>query len=90
MQQKKPVRRSHLARPPKIPAIAVDLKKIKDVIFCTSEAAKYLGLSINTMRKYCQDGYFANADRFGNEWMIPRHDVYFWETNRKGKLGRPS
>lgn len=80
----------HAFQPDPSPSVAVDIERIKATVFCTAEAAEFLGLAINTMRKYCQDGCFPNADRFGNEWMIPRHDVYWWKNNRQGKLGRPS
>ena len=54
-----------------------------------SEAAKAMGLAYNTLRKYCQDGIFSNAQDFGREWVISQDDIDWWVANRRGRVGRP-
>lgn len=44
----------------------------------TTEVAKRLGLSEDTIRRLCSDGYFPNAWRLGGkstQWRIPETDV---------------
>ncbi len=69
--------------------VAADIQRIHSEVLCVAEAAARLKLSKNTVRKYCQHGIFQNAGQFGCDWMIPMHDVIWWEQNRKGKVGRP-
>jgi hypothetical protein len=53
------------------------------------EAAKAMGLQPSTLRKYCQDNVFTNAQAFGKEWVISHEDILWWVDNRQGRVGRP-
>jgi len=67
----------------------VQERQFRSVFLSTAEAATILGLSVATMRKYCQDGCFTNTFIFGSEWLVSMYDVQWWKQNRKGRLGRP-
>jgi hypothetical protein len=54
------------------------------------DAAKAMKLTPATIRKYCQDNVFTNAQAFGKEWVISHEDVKWWVENRQGRVGRPS
>lgn len=80
---------SQRKRTPHNPSVH-DAMKIFSAQFLSAKAAgDELGLSENTMRKYCQDGCFTNTQRFGGEWVISRFDIEWWRQNRQGKSGRP-
>lgn len=65
------------------------MRRFEAEFVSTADAAEILGLSLNTMQKYCQDGCFSNTKVFGGEWVISRFDLDWWKENRLGKLGRP-
>lgn len=65
------------------------IRRFEAEFISTTEAAAELGLTINTMRKYCQDGCFTNTKVFGFEWVISRYDVDWWKEHRRGRMGRP-
>lgn len=65
------------------------IRRFQAEFMTTAEAAAQLGLTINTMQKYCQDGIFTNSKIFGGEWVISRYDLDWWKLNRQGKRGRP-
>lgn len=84
----KSVRRNYRPEPNHLVQVQVD--QIRSQIMCTAEAAEELELTMNTVRKYCQDGCFPQAGVFGHEWLIPKADVLWWKHNRRGKMGKPS
>jgi response regulator of citrate/malate metabolism len=61
----------------------------KDEFKPSMEAAKAIGLSKNTIQRYCQDHILTNAQEFGRDWAVSRVDIDWWKENRKGKVGRP-
>lgn len=74
---------------PRNPAIDVLFMKLKREFKPIAQAAEEMGLQPITLRKYCQDAIFSNAQQFGREWVIAQDDIDWWNANRRGKVGRP-
>ena len=74
---------------PRRPHVDELFKKLIAEFMPIKEAAKAMGLEPSTLRKYCQDNVFTNAQEFGKEWVISQEDVLWWVENRKGRVGRP-
>lgn len=75
---------------PRRPQVDNTFRKLLADFMPIKEAAKAMGLAPSTLRKYCQDNIFTNAQEFGKEWVISHLDVQWWIENRQGKVGRPS
>jgi hypothetical protein len=75
---------------PRRPQVDNMFKKLLADFLPVKEAAKEMGLRPSTLRKYCQDNIFTNAQQFGKEWVISHEDIRWWVENRKGMVGRPS
>ena len=65
------------------------LSKTNDTIFTTTEAAKYMRLSVDTVRKYVQRGLIAAIGNAGTYHLIAKTecDRYLSERN---PVGRPA
>jgi hypothetical protein len=75
---------------PRRPQVDNVFAKLKADFMPIREAAKATGLAVSTLRKYCQDNIFTNAQAFGKEWVISHEDIRWWVENRQGRVGRPS
>jgi excisionase family DNA binding protein len=53
----------------------------------TADAAEILGLTTETVKKYCQRGVLS-ARKFGSSWMVLRSDIDRYRANRRPP-GRP-
>lgn len=82
--------RSGVTTTPRVASIDQFFSALKQAFLPISEAAIEMGLAKNTLRKYCQEAIFSNAQAFGREWVISRNDIDWWKENRQGKVGRPS
>ena len=58
-----------------------------DNLLTTDQAAEILGLEPGSVKKYCQSGKIA-ALKLGRSWMIPKHSLKGFSSNRKA-VGRP-
>lgn len=74
---------------PRRPQVDHLFKKLMADFMPIREASKATGLRPSTLRKYCQDNIFTNAQEFGKEWVISHEDIRWWVENRKGQVGRP-
>jgi hypothetical protein len=74
---------------PRNTQIDLVFRKLKRDFKPINEAAREMGLQPITLRKYCQDNIFSNAQEFGREWVISQDDIDWWNANRRGKVGRP-
>ena len=55
------------------------------MILKSTEASKYIGVSINTIERKCRDGQIAGATQVGGRWMIPTAavaDIKIFESKR--------
>jgi excisionase family DNA binding protein len=48
----------------------------------TSKAAEMLGITVDTAKKYCQNGRL-NAINLGRKWLISRHSIENYDRNRR-------
>lgn len=53
----------------------------------TATAADFLGLTPDTVKKYCQNGAI-QAMKFGRSWMIAKEEVRRYKKENLGKQGR--
>jgi hypothetical protein len=74
---------------PRMPSVDVLFMRLRRDFLPINEAADAMGLQPITLRKYCQDNIFSNAQQFGREWVIAQDDIDWWNANRRGKVGRP-
>lgn len=65
------------------------LSKTNDTIFTTSEAAEYMRLSVDTVRKYVQRDLIKVAGNAGGYHLISRAECDRYLSERKA-VGRPS
>jgi excisionase family DNA binding protein len=59
-----------------------------DKTLTTTQAAEMLGLSKETVKKYCQNGAIS-AVKFGRSWLIEPSEVKRYKKESLGKQGRP-
>ena len=55
----------------------------------TTEAAEFLGISKDSVKKYCQLGAI-EAIKMGRSWFISKSEVRRYKKESLGKKGRPS
>lgn len=54
----------------------------------TAQAAKALDLSVDTIKKYCQQGDLSGV-KVGSIWLVPKSEIKRYKEERKD-VGRPS
>ena len=59
-----------------------------DNFFTTAEAAAELGLSTDTLKKYCQLKRF-RTEKVGRQWLVLREDIIKYQQDRR-EPGRPA
>lgn len=62
--------------------------KVNDTIFTTTEAAKYLGLSLDTVRKYVQRRLITPATTIGRSYLITKTECDRYKRDRRPQ-GKP-
>ena len=60
-----------------------------DKMMTCAEAAKFLGLATDSVKKYCQKGTIEGL-KFGRMWMISRNEVKRYKKENLGNHGRES
>ena len=56
----------------------------KQKVLTTKEAAENLGVSVESVKKWAQEGFFKNANKIGYTWCIPYEDfIKFKKAYRK-------
>ena len=60
-----------------------------DDLWDTTKAADYLGLSKDSVKKYCQSGAI-DAIKMGRSWFIEKTEVRRYKKESLGNQGRPS
>jgi hypothetical protein len=51
----------------------------------TAEAAEKYGAAQSSMRVWCWQGRFPNAERKGRDWLIPEGDLEGFEARGRGR-----
>lgn len=64
---------------------AIDTKDLWN----TTEAAEFLGITQNSVKKYCQNGAI-EAIKLGRIWFIEKSEVRRYKRENLGKQGRPT
>jgi excisionase family DNA binding protein len=63
--------------------------KYSEKYLTTAQAAKELGLTTDTVKRYCnQEPQRIKGEKVGNSWMIPESEVEKFERDEYGR-GRP-
>ena len=55
-----------------------------------AEAAKAKGVSVQTVRRWCDDGWIDGASKHGRDWAVPRASVMAFKPPKPGRKPKPT
>jgi len=57
---------------------------VREKMLTTKQTAERLGAGESSIKLWCVQGRFPNAERFGRAWMIPEKDLSGFEKQKPG------